>query len=288
MRSALLTLACVLGAHTALGAQLLAARDNPIAYGHHHINASDVEAHKRFWVGALGGTSIRIRESAAEVVSFPNVLVFLTARAPAGGTRGTIVNHVGFEVPDIRAAVARLRAGGFRMVTREELPATYEVVDDLGQRPGGNVIAFVLGPDETKVELIENTSIAFPIQLHHIHWSTQDGPEMQAWYVERFGAVAGERIGQPAAQLPGVNLTFAPATDPVVPTRGRSLDHIGFEVRGLEAFVRTLEASGVTMDRGYTQVPALGIAVAFFTDPWGTYVELTEGLAAVPSVPAGL
>jgi hypothetical protein len=35
------------------------------------------------------------------------------------------------------------------------------------------------------------------------------------------------------------------------------------------------------MDRGYTQVPALGIAVAFLTDPWGTYVELTEGLASV-------
>jgi hypothetical protein len=52
-------------------------------------------------------------------------------------------------------------------------------------------------------------------------------------------------------------------------------------VRTLEAFVRELEAKGVRMDRGYTPVPALGIAVAFLTDPWGTYVELTEGLAAV-------
>jgi len=282
MRTALLTLAFVAVARTTGEAQLLAARDNPITYGHHHVNASDVEAHKRFWVDALGGTSIRIGTSTAEVVRFPNVLVFLTARAPTGGTRGTVVNHVGFEVPDIRAAVARLRAGGFPMITREELPATYEVVDDLGQRPGGNVIAFVLGPDETKVELIENRSVTFPIVMHHVHWSTQAGADMRAWYVERFGAVAGERIGQPAAQLPGVNLTFAPSADPVAPTRGRSLDHIGFEVRGLEAFVRRLEASGVTMDRGYTPVPALGIAVAFFTDPWGTYVELTEGLAAVP------
>jgi hypothetical protein len=28
----------------------------------------------------------------------------------------------------------------------------------------------------------------------------------------------------------------------------------------------------------YRTVPALGIAIAFFTDPWGTYIELTEGL----------
>jgi catechol 2,3-dioxygenase-like lactoylglutathione lyase family enzyme len=188
---------------------------------------------------------------------------------------------VGFETRDIRAAVARLRAGGYRMVTREELPATYTVTDDLGQRPGGNVIAFVMGPDETKVELIENTTIPHPIQLHHVHWAAADGAAMQAWYVEHFGAVAGTRINQPAADLPGVNLTFAPDTTALVPTRGRSLDHIGFEVRNLQAFVRDLEAKGVRMDRGYTEVSALGIAVAFLTDPWGTYVELTEGLADV-------
>ena len=281
MRSGLLAALLSLGTQTTVGAQLLAARESPVAYGHHHVNASDVEAHKRFWVDALGGSLVRVGTSTTEAVRFPNVLVFMSARAPSGGTRGTVVNHVGFETRDIRAAVARLRAGGFRMVTREELPAAYEVNDDLGQRAGGNVIAFVLGPDETKVELIENTSIAHPLQLHHVHWSTQDGPAMQAWYVEHFGATPGERIGQPAADLPGVNLTFAPSADPVLPTRGRALDHIGFEVKGLEAFVRQLEASGITMDRGYTQVPTLGIAVAFLTDPWGTYVELTEGLTAV-------
>jgi hypothetical protein len=34
----------------------------------------------------------------------------------------------------------------------------------------------------------------------------------------------------------------------------------------------------VHFDRPYTEIPELGIAVAFLTDPWGTYVELTEGL----------
>jgi catechol 2,3-dioxygenase-like lactoylglutathione lyase family enzyme len=281
MRFGLLQFLLLASAASPVGAQLLAARGADVAYGHHHINATDVDAHKRFWIDALGGASVRIGTSTAEVVSFPNVLVFLTSRAPTGGTKGTVVNHVGFETRDIRAAVARLRAGGYRMVTREELPETYTVTDDLGQRPGGNVIAFVMGPDETKVELIENTSIAHPIQMHHVHWAAADGAAMQAWYVEHFGAVAGTRINQPAADLPGVNLTFAPDANPLVPTRGRSLDHIGFEVQNLEAFVRGLEAKGVRMDRGYTPVPALGIAVAFLTDPWGTYVELTEGLDVV-------
>jgi hypothetical protein len=53
---------------------------------------------------------------------------------------------------------------------------------------------------------------------------------------------------------------------------------VGFEVKDLEALCKKLEAAGVTFDRPYAPVPALGIAVAFFTDPFGTYVELTEGL----------
>ena len=69
--------------------------------------------------------------------------------------------------------------------------------------------------------------------------------------------------------------------EPVVPTRGRSLDHIGFEVRNLEEFCKKLEAQGIKLDRPYTPVPALGIAIAFITDPLGTYIELTEGLNKV-------
>lgn len=259
------------------GAQLLAARDAPVAYGHHHINASDIEAHKRFWIDALGGKPMAIEGSSSVVIGFPNVLVLLREQAPSAGTKGSVVNHVGFAAQDIRATVARLRAGGFRMVTREELPASYDVQDDLGQRAGGNVVAFVMGPDETKVELIEDTTIDVPLRLHHVHWATQDGEAMRAWYAEHFGATPGTRIGQPAADLPGVNLTFGPSADPVAPTTGRALDHIGFEVKDIEAVVRRLEASGITMDRGVTRI-GTGLAIAFLTDPWGTNIELTEGL----------
>ena len=167
---------------------------------------------------------------------------------------------------------------GYTMISREELPAVYEVTDGIARRPGGNTIAYVLGPDDLKVELIENTSIQHPIQMHHIHWAHPEGEAMQAWYAEHFGGVIGSRIGQPAIDLPGVNLTYGPGAADVAPTRGRALDHIGFEVSGLQSFVAKLETMGIKMDRGYTEVASLGIAIAFFTDPWGTYIELTEGL----------
>ena len=44
------------------------------------------------------------------------------------------------------------------------------------------------------------------------------------------------------------------------------------------AFCAKLAASGVKFDVPYRKSPT-GLGVAFFTDPWGTYVELTEGLA---------
>lgn len=271
----------VLCAPASAAAQLLAAAEGPVAYGHHHINASDVAAHKRFWIDGLGGQAVRLGTSSAEVVMFPNVLVFLTARAAGGGTKGTTVNHVGFETPDLRAAVDRVKAAGFRMVTREEVPADYDVRDDLGQRPGGNLIAFVMGPDDTKVELVENRAATRQMAMHHVHFAGPDTPGMQAWYVRMFAAKPGTRSGFAAADLPGVNLTFGATTGPVTGTRGRALDHIGFEVNDLEAFCRRLEAAGVTFDRPFAKVPALGISIAFFTDPWGTYIELTEGLSAV-------
>jgi catechol 2,3-dioxygenase-like lactoylglutathione lyase family enzyme len=58
----------------------------------------------------------------------------------------------------------------------------------------------------------------------------------------------------------------------------RALDHIGFEVRDLEAFCKKLEAAGIKFEVPYRKMQQLGIALAFFTDPWGTRIELTEGL----------
>jgi catechol 2,3-dioxygenase-like lactoylglutathione lyase family enzyme len=275
--------AIVLLAHSPAWAQLTAARSGPVAYGHHHVSATDINAHKSFWVGALGGQSIKVGTSTAEIVRFPNVLVFLAARASTGGTKGTSVNHVGFQVPNIRAAVDKVKAAGFPVVTRAELPAQYEVANDLGHIPEQNTyVAFVMGPDETKVELFENKAMKEPIALHHIHFAAPDVDAMQAWYAKVFDAKPGMRGNFKAADLPGVNLTYSPSADPVVATRGRALDHIGFEVDNLEAFCKRLESMGIKLDRPFTKVDALNISIAFITDPWGTYIELTEGLDQVP------
>jgi catechol 2,3-dioxygenase-like lactoylglutathione lyase family enzyme len=65
-----------------------------------------------------------------------------------------------------------------------------------------------------------------------------------------------------------------------VPSKGRSIDHIGFEVKNLQAFCDKLNTEGVTFDSPYREVPQIGLKIAFVLDPAGTRIELTEGLAA--------
>ena len=101
-----------------------------------------------------------------------------------------------------------------------------------------------------------------------MHWKTPTGeestPELYAWRYQ-------------AADLPGININISSTPSALAATKGRMLDHIGFEVQNLEAFCRKLEADGIVFDRPYGKLPS-GFGLAFLTDPWGTYIELAEGL----------
>jgi catechol 2,3-dioxygenase-like lactoylglutathione lyase family enzyme len=263
--------------------QLPLLKDNALVYAHHHLNVPDIAAAKKFWVDTLGGTPVSA--GPLQMVKFPNVIIVFTQRAPTGGSKGTTVNHVGFFVPSVRKMVDKVKAAGFSIVTREELPATQAVKDDIAYVEATKTnIAFVMLPEGTKVEFVENASLTTPVANHHVHFATDKIDAMQEWYVKTFGAKAGMRGAFKAADLPGVNLTFSGTTEPVVGTRGRALDHIGFEVKNLEAFCKQLEAQGIKFDRPYGYIQQIGFAIAFLTDPFGTYIELTEGMDS-PKVP---
>jgi catechol 2,3-dioxygenase-like lactoylglutathione lyase family enzyme len=259
--------------------------DGPVVYGHHHFNTTDMAAQKRFFVETLGGKLATIGTNNLEVIEFPNVFLFFRPmQAPTGGTIGSTVNHVGFSVPDLKPVVAKLKANGYKMITSDSVAATVKITDDIAAASPTTNIAFVLGPEDIKVELVEVKSQTAPIQLHHVHFFGEKQAEMRAWYAKVFGAVEQPQAqGQVfvTAQLPGVTLSFSPSQTPTVATQGRALDHIGFEVKNLEAFTKKLEAEGIPLTVSYRRVDALNIAIAFVKDPWGTNIELTEGLRAI-------
>ena len=284
----LLAVAAIAIAAPASHAQILVAGEGPVVYGHHHLNTTNMAAQKKFYVETLGGTLKHIgagTDREQDIIAFPNVLMFFRPmQAPTGGSIGTSVNHIGFSVNDIRPLVAKIKANGFKMITTDSVAATVKVTDDVAAASPTTNIAFALGPEDTKVEFVEVKGQKAPIQLHHIHFFGQMNTEMQAWYAKTFGAKmlpANPGSAFVQDQLPGVFLNFTPSPTATVGTTGRAIDHIGFEVKNLEAFTKKLEADGIKLDRPYTKIAALGIAVAFIKDPWGTNIEMSEGLADI-------
>ena len=245
-------------------AQLAPPNPSGVSMAHFHIMTKDPEAQKRFWT-MLGATAAK-PVGPNEAYKVQGAFVLVRKQDATGGSEASVVHHIGFKVKNLAAALDGCKAQGIRIITAADAIAK-------------NHKANVMGPDEINVELVEDTSMTAPIASHHIHWYNSPIEDTRAWYVKTFGAVAGKRDQFEAADLPGINLSFSASKAKPEPTKGRALDHIGFEVRNLEAFCKKLEAAGVKFDRPFTRVESLGLSLAFLTDPWGTYIELTEGLS---------
>ena len=276
-------------------AQLEAPNEAGVSFGHVHTLVRDVDATKKFWT-ALGGQAIKIDKT--DVMKFPGVFVFLTKGTPTAGSYGSVTNHIRFLVPDVDQSVAKWKAAG---VTAEAVISEY----------GHNPIGWAYTPDNLKIRFNPEKSLPTAIGKPGVQlWVTQTAvPEMQAWYAKTFGG----KVGAPAnngggiAGIPGFQSTVTnsgeqpPARTPrgvgmingtmadqsfvaklpaslSAPTKGRALDHIGFEITNLEAFCKKLAASGVKFDEPYSKSRHKDFASARFTDPWGVSIELTEGL----------
>ena len=254
-------------------AQPFAPNEAGVTMGHWHLNSRDIEASKKIFAD-MGGTAVKAGDF--EVVRFPGVVVMLHLRSPfapaTGGTDGTVVNHVGFTVQNVQEFVAKWKAAGVPVqpgnpITKDQAFVTHRTDQ-----------AFVITPDGLKIEILENKNQKFAIQHEHVHFYVAESaiPQAQAWYAKTFGAKVGMRNNAPIADLPGTQLRYAKANTPTTTTRGTVLDHIGFDVTDLLAFTKKLEAAGIKLDRPYTKNPQTGGALAFITDPWGTFIELNE------------
>src|SRR5438034_9458866 len=111
--AAALALGFVLALPCTTHSQILVSKRGPVVYGHHHLNTTNMDAQKKFFVDTLGGTAIKIGTNQQEIVRFPNVLIFFRPmQAPTGGTRGTTVNHIGFSVPNLRPVIDKIKENG--------------------------------------------------------------------------------------------------------------------------------------------------------------------------------
>ena len=154
-----------------------------------------------------------------------------------------MVNHVGFIVNNVQEQVAKWKAAGVAV-----LPGNNNRIDQ----------AFVETPDGVRIEILEDKTQAMPIRHEHIHFFLPEAeiPKAVAWYAKNFGGKVSKRNKSPVVDIPGAQIRFAKANDPQAPTKGRVLDHIGFDVKDLQAIIKKIEADGIKLDEPYREEPA--------------------------------
>ena len=242
--------------------QLAPPNDAGVSMGHIHLTVADPDAQMKVWTDVLGATVTK--DGPLNLIKLPGIFIVVTKSTTATeGSDGSTANHIGFLVKDYAALKAKLAA------------ANIATVFDLEK----NKQIMVTFPDKIRVEFNEDASISAPVVFHHIHLMTGDPAALQTWYVKTFGAEASTRRNLPAAKIPGGEVDFLKAKDAPAPTKGRTLDHIGFEIKDLEAFCKKLDADGIKFDMPFRDVPSIGLKIAFIIDPVGTRIELTQGLA---------
>lgn len=242
-------------------AQLPAPNAAGIGTGHVHLTVPDTARHVDIWRQL--GAEVE-RAGPLELLAFPGLYLLLAEGQPAAPSIETSANHIGFTVRDY--------ADYKRRLARVEARVFYDNAED------GQILADL--PDGVRVEILTDAGQREPIVFHHVHLTAQDPTALRDWYTNVFGAEPGERRGLPSAIVPGGRVDILNARGaPPRGTRGAAIDHIGFEVADMSAFAARLATLGVTFELGPTRVDSIGLTIAFLTDPVGTYIELTEGLA---------
>ena len=205
-----------------------------VTMGHWHLASKDVEANKKLFL-AMGGKLFM--PGGNPLIMFPGLYINLVlgTEKGEGGTQGSVVNHVGFIVDNVQQRVAQWKAAGVKVL------------------PGGNGRldqAFVETPDGVRMEILEDKMQGVAIRNEHVHLFLPDTeiPKAQAWYAKTFGGKAGTRNNAPVVDIPGVQIRFAKADTKQAATRGRVLDHIGFDVKDHAAFVKKIETEGIKLD----------------------------------------
>jgi catechol 2,3-dioxygenase-like lactoylglutathione lyase family enzyme len=256
-----------------LYAQLPSPNKAGVSAGHDVLRAKNVDAANEFWK-VLGGEPVQFA-GRLNLIKFPGLLVLEvgggrqgaanpTPPADLAGSEGSSLDFLGFSVKDLKGSLAKWAAAGIKPVA------------------GGSATqVYLLSPDNIKVRITQDTSLSVPIAADAIKMVVPNVAEAQAWYAKYFGAEMVKNGNEMVANIPGSSILFEQAKGPVAATKGRAFDRIGLEVVGLEEFAKKLEDAGIKFDNPYRKANGMNAAFAVFQDPFGTLIELSEGLSAV-------
>jgi catechol 2,3-dioxygenase-like lactoylglutathione lyase family enzyme len=247
----LLLLAVVAVSSQMAFAQLGPTNDKGATIGHVHFLVPDPEMHKKLWVDLFGAQVARV--GALELLKLPGIIILINKGDPSKVSGAPTADHFALRVRDLDAIKKKLASASIRVSDKS-----------IAEFPHG-----------ARVELIEEKNLQVPVAFHHFHIFSAGTAEITNWYTKYFGIKFPD-----GPNFPGGEMFFTAQPDPPrVPTKDHVFDHISFEVKGLHEFCKILEDQGIKLDMKIIEAPQIGLRVTFVTDPIGTRIELTEGLA---------
>jgi catechol 2,3-dioxygenase-like lactoylglutathione lyase family enzyme len=177
---------------------------------------------------------------------------------------GSVIDHVGISVPDVRATVELARELGAEIRTEPQTGVT------------APLIAHITDPWGGRFELLQDSVYT---GINHVHLYASDAAAMREWFLQVYGGEYDEARGQGrfhAVLYDTVWLLITQAADDDLraPSRYTATDHIGFRVPSLNAFREQLRASGY---EPYLERPnPPGADLMFLEGPDGIHIEMTE------------
>jgi hypothetical protein len=229
----------------------------------------DVATHRKIWVDIFGAKPVMVGKT--EMLKIPGAFIVLTKGEPAMGN--ALVNHFGVWGRDLDTTRAKLTEAGIKAAPKAQ---------------------FIDLPNGVRLEFIDDPAGPDVPSAHHIHYfvaNQQDGLNGRAWYVKTFGAAENARrngavpsaLLTPSDKWISVDFTAAggrggAAAAPPVPNKGTILDRFALEVKGLDAFVKKIQADGVKVTKPVSTNED-GLKTAMVVDSVGNEIELVEGLA---------
>jgi len=224
-----------------------------------HLGVPNPEAAARWYRQYLGATP---GDHADRVMFGTTRFIFLKNEAPAP-SHGASIDHVGLSFVDLGAQMKSLEGSGMRVTTA--------VTAIAGMYESG----FIEDPWGARIEVLEDPE---SIGLHHVHLQVPDPAVSRSWYIERFGGAAAKLKGTVDGVKYG-DVWLLLDRGPSAPSRGHTIDHIGWRMPDLLAKAAELKTRGVsftTEPHPGPETPGAPALMSFTEDPWGVKIELLQ------------
>jgi catechol 2,3-dioxygenase-like lactoylglutathione lyase family enzyme len=237
-----------------------------LPYDHIHLNEPANEA-SVWWEKNIPGAR-RITEAPNRLMYGAVRLMFLGARS-TGGSQGSVIEHLGFSVPDLDATMRSLASINTNVIEPvKNVPSLYKT-------------ALIESPWGTRIQLVQDPEL---VGLHHVQLRSPDPEAAYAWLLDKFGGERTKIKGQlDAVKYAGIGgfttVYIVIARGDSVPSQGRAIDHIGWRST---ATINDTKAMLESKQVQLTSQPSLtlpnGPPINFFyvAGPNGARIEIVE------------